>query len=92
MNWRPKEPASGSVRGEIDVVAERDGLLVFCEVKARADEQWGHPAEALTESKAATVRATAARFLREHGAGGTRVRFDLAVVIGRSIEIWPDAF
>ena len=31
-NWRA---AVESVRGELDVIAQHDGTLVFCEVKAR---------------------------------------------------------
>jgi putative endonuclease len=87
MNWRPR-----GGRGEIDLVARRGDLLVICEVKARADDRWGHPAEALSAAKIAAVRRTAARFLREQSDGRVRVRFDLAVVLGARIEIWPDAF
>ena len=33
--------------GEIDIIAREAGYLVFCEVKYRASDKKGHPAEAV---------------------------------------------
>jgi putative endonuclease len=43
QNWR-------CPLGEIDLVVERDGLLVFCEVKARSGAAFGGGFEAVTWS------------------------------------------
>ena len=37
--------------GEIDIIAQKDGLIVFCEVKARSTDAFGHPLEAITHLK-----------------------------------------
>jgi putative endonuclease len=88
-NWRCRE-------GELDLVVARDGELVFCEVKTRASDRFGGPAEAVTAAKQRRVRALAARFLAEHAdgapAGGRSIRFDVAAVTGRGIEVIEAAF
>ena len=85
-NWRSKQ-------GEIDLVARRDGLLVFCEVKTRTSTAFGEPFEAVTRSKQMRLRRLAAEWLRA-GAGGRRyeLRFDVASVRGPSLEVLEGAF
>ena len=34
--------------GEIDIIAEQGGVIVFIEVKERANHEFGHPLNALT--------------------------------------------
>jgi Holliday junction resolvase-like predicted endonuclease len=74
-------------------------VLVVCEVKARASESHGSPAEAVGRQKQIRVRRTAAEFLaalrRTDPALASRisdVRFDVAAVLGTSIEVLVDAF
>ncbi|HEV3496670.1 MAG TPA: YraN family protein, partial [Actinomycetes bacterium] len=55
-NWRCQT-------GEIDVVAEAPGLLVFCEVKTRRGDGYGSPAAAVTAAKQARLRGLAAAYL-----------------------------
>lgn len=84
--------------GELDVVAFRGGVLAVCEVKARAGLAFGHPGEAVTPEKVRRVRHAAARYresLRESDprlASAIRdVRFDVALVVGRDLELLVDA-
>ena len=44
--------------GEIDVVAEKDGVLVFVEVKARWSRKFGTPEEAVTPWKLKKIQKT----------------------------------
>jgi len=72
-NWRCR-------RGELDLVAVDGDRLVVCEVKTRSGTGYGHPAEAVTRSKAARVRQVTRHWLAEHRVGWCEVRFDVVAV------------
>jgi putative endonuclease len=82
--------------GEIDVIARRGSLLVFCEVKARATDRFGLPAEAVDHRKQARIKRLAGAWLSQNRPGRVRVRFDIASVIvsGDRLELThlADAF
>ena len=94
-NWRCK-------RGELDVVACKDSVLVVCEVKARASNAFGTPAEAVTLAKQLKVRRATADFRALMRVATdpcatlvntTRtVRFDVACVLGTQLEMLEDIF
>ena len=94
-NWRCRD-------GELDLVARRDGTLVFCEVKARSSAAFGLPAEAVTPAKQARVRRLGALWLAarraaegEDGRPARRpseIRFDVACVLAGRIEVLEGAF
>ena len=89
-NWRCR-------LGELDLVAERRGVLVFCEVKSRhGGAVFGGGFEAVTWRKQAKVRALAEVFLHATGSRPHAIRFDVASVAvraGRStVEVFEDAF
>lgn len=75
-NWRCAE-------GELDLVArERDGTVVFVEVKTRAGIGFGEPAEAVGRIKARRLRTLACRWLLEHRPPGTsELRFDVVGIV-----------
>ena len=52
--------------GEIDRIAEDDGVLVFVEVKMRKGGQFGTAVEAVDAAKLRQVVATAQKYLAEH--------------------------
>jgi len=61
--------------GELDLVVELAGEIVFVEVKARR-----HGAETVTARQWARIGAAASRYLAEHTDGTVPCRFDLALV------------
>jgi putative endonuclease len=76
-NWRCRQ-------GEIDIVARDGDALVVCEVKTRAEGDFQHPLEAVTQAKAERLRRLAERWLADHGGappGG--VRIDVVGVVHR---------
>lgn len=94
-NWRCK-------RGELDVVACKDSVLVVCEVKARASNAFGTPAEAVTLAKQLKVRRATADFRASMRVSSDpfaplvnmarSVRFDVACVLGTQLELLEDIF
>jgi putative endonuclease len=78
--------------GEVDLVAERDGLLAIVEVKRRAS--LAEAAFALSARQRARLLAAAEILLAEHpGWGREGVRFDLLLVDGQgAVRRIADAF
>jgi putative endonuclease len=70
--------------GEIDLVAELEGLTVFVEVKARTTRSFGLPEEAVTPRKLAHMRAAAEFYAAEHAIDTWQL--DVLAVEGRPGE------
>lgn len=68
-------------RLEIDIIARRGSLLVFCEVRARTHDRFVAPAATIDAHKIARLRKAAALWLRSNSPGGVDVRFDAAAVV-----------
>jgi putative endonuclease len=66
--------------GEIDIVAEAQGTLVFVEVKTRRGHQCGHPFEAVTVAKSRQISKVALEYLAETGREGQEARFDVVAI------------
>jgi putative endonuclease len=83
--------------GEIDIIAEERGTLVFVEVKTRRGHQCGHPFEAVTPAKCRQISKVALAYLAETGREGHSARFDVVAIsfIGEAepvIELVKNAF
>jgi len=90
-NWRP----GGGGSGEIDVVALKDGVHVFVEVKTRRRDDDAAPARAIDETKMRGWRYAARAYLRQSGADGAPARMDLVEIVlepQQRLEHTPDAF
>jgi putative endonuclease len=84
-NWRCRE-------GELDLVLAKDRTVVICEVKTRTSTRHGTPFEAVGPAKQVRLRRLAARWLREEAPfRPATVRFDVAGVIGRHVEVVESA-
>ena len=85
-NWR-----SGRL-GELDIVAGRARLIVFCEVKSRATDAFGDGSESITPVKQARLRRLAAAWLAQHERHMGEIRFDVVSVTGTRVEVYEAAF
>ena len=83
--------------GEIDIIAEDGGTLVFVEVKARRTDQFGSAAESVTASKQRRIIAMASDYLNRANAWERPCRFDVVAIDGlgteqATIRVIKDAF
>ena len=63
--------------GGIDIIAELGGVVVFIEVKARADHQYGHPFNAVTPAKQRKIIQVSQSYLAKHRLLEKPIRFDV---------------
>ncbi len=85
-NWRCRH-------GEIDLIAEERGTLVFAEVRMRRDARFGGAGESVTAAKRARIVAAARLYLA--GRSEPLCRFDVLLLDGPGparIEWIRDAF
>ena len=73
---------------EIDIVAQRDGVIVFVEVKARANVRHGLPSEAVTLRKQKKIIEAAGVFLQDERFCDCACRFDIVEIYlrGENVE------
>lgn len=79
-------------RGEIDLIAKKENLLVFVEVKLRSKTFFGQPEDAVDEKKAEKVLTTAENYIFETDWNG-EVRYDIiSIVDKKELVHFEDAF
>ena len=66
--------------GEIDIVAEEGGTVVFVEVKARASSDFGSAVEAVTPRKQRQMMMMARDYLARARLGDRPCRFDVVAI------------
>jgi putative endonuclease len=70
---------------EIDIIAHRESVVAFVEVKGRADAEHGHPLEAIGFRKRRELATAARAWIARHGSSRALYRFDaISVVRGES--------
>lgn len=77
--------------GEADIIAFKNGTYCFVEVKTRAQDEYGLPAEAVDRGKQRRYRQMAGYFcanLREE----VPIRFDVASIYEGELEYFEGAF
>ncbi len=62
--YRIRERNFRTREGEVDIIAERRGTLVFAEVRTRRGEALGSAAESVTATKAARILAAAQAYVQ----------------------------
>jgi putative endonuclease len=83
--------------GEIDIIAEVKGTLVFVEVKTRNNMSYGPPFAAITAKKQRQIGRVAQDYLARHKLFDLPARFDVVSVMmcrdrPPEIELLPNAF
>jgi len=82
--------------GELDLVAEEEGVVCFVEVKGRGGPGFGRPEESVTAEKRRRIFRAAETWLKRRRREGARCRFDVVSILeasdGRKVEILRDAF
>ena len=85
-----------SHHGEIDLIYQEDGQIVFGEVKYRTSEQYGMPADAVDFRKGQRLVYTAETYILQHGLQDMPVRFDVIEMMEQNgqlyIRVLRDAF
>lgn len=78
--------------GEIDLVVWDGETVVFVEVKARENDKFGLPREAVNRQKQQTIIRCANYWLYKCKQTGKAVRFDVVEILGDEINHIIDAF
>lgn len=68
-------------RLELDVIARRGNLFVFCEVRALSSDRRMFPSQSIEGGKARRVRRAVAEWLRQNQPGSVQVRVDIVSVV-----------
>ena len=78
--------------GEIDIIAEIDGVTVFVEVKTRLNDDYGQPSEAVDSKKQAKYYKVATEYLVRENKTDSLCRFDVIEIENGEINHIEDAF
>ena len=78
--------------GEVDVIAWDGEFVVFVEVKARADTNFGLPRQAVNWHKQQTIVKVAQYWLYKNKRTGIPVRFDVVEILAGKVTHITDAF
>ena len=87
-NWRFQ-------KAKIDIIAKKDGFLIFTEVKTRGSKKIGKPSDGIDKKKMALYKDAVEGYLEQYPSED-EIRFDvLNIMIGKDetqIEHIPNAF
>ena len=78
--------------GEIDLIARDGRYVVFVEVKARKNANFGLPREAVNYYKQRKIRMVATQYLKSTNKLNTPCRFDVVEILGDEIEHIENCF
>lgn len=88
QNWRFS-------RAEIDIIAKKDGILIFVEVKTRSYDYFGEPASFVSKKKQKLIMDAAANYM-EMINHEWAVRYDIVGILindkGTYLDHYKDAF
>lgn len=78
--------------GELDIIAEEGGYLVFVEVKKRNTQVFGDPLQAVNAVKQRHIIKSAMFYMKTHRRFNSKVRFDVVGIDRENVKIVKHAF
>ena len=78
--------------GEIDIIAEESGYLVFVEVKKRNSSTFGDSLLAIDKKKKQHIIRSAMFYLKDHKWFDRKVRFDVVGIDREQVKVVKHAF
>ena len=78
-------------RGEIDIIARKDDVLVFIEVKTRKNADFGYPETFVSESQQERIHLAAEEYILQNQWQG-EIRFDIIAILWDGYEPVIDHF
>ncbi len=78
--------------GEIDIIAEEGGYLVFVEVKKRNSAAFGDPFDAIGRTKRQHIIKSAMFYLKANKCFERKIRFDVVGIEREDVRIVKHAF
>ncbi|MCC5944182.1 MAG: YraN family protein [Bernardetiaceae bacterium] len=83
-------------RSEIDIIASKEDVLVFIEVKFRRSDAFGMPEESVSDAQAERILEAAEDFIENRLPSQDDIRFDIIAILKRQNQIeikhFEDAF
>ena len=67
--------------GEIDIIAEKNGIISFIEVKGRINTDFGYPRESVTKSKQKKIISAAKYYILKKNKEDLLCQFDVIEII-----------
>lgn len=67
--------------GEIDIICEKEHILIFVEVKSRRNTDFGYPEESVTKQKIQHIKKVALNYLNKDSNSYKEIRFDVIGII-----------
>ena len=77
---------------EIDIIATKENIIIFVEVKLRNSKSFGHGFDALSRNKKKNIIKAAGDYLLSHSYGNYNVRFDVASIDEGKLSYIENAF
>ena len=82
-------------RAEVDIIAQKEGLLLFVEVKARSSDRFGHPEAFVPPQQQVLVHAAAEHYIITQD-WNHAIRFDVIAILNSKDQVqlthFEDAF
>jgi putative endonuclease len=77
---------------EVDIIAGKEELVAFVEVKMRSEDDFGRGFEAVSEMKKRNIISVARHYIQRHNLYDCNVRFDIASLDGGVLHYFENAY